>query len=196
MIKLKLTDDNLKEFERTMSEECEKAITHFERELVAIRTGRAHPALIENIKVHCYGGSSVMPLKQLAAIAIPEQRLITIEPWDKSITQDIEKALMESDLGITPDNRGTIIYLRLPEMSSQRRDELIKILHQKLEETRVSIRNIRKEFHNLIKDSVKDKSISEDHSRRLQDSLQKITDLFIKRSEDMTGKKEREVKII
>jgi len=137
-----------------------------------------------------------MPLKQLAAIAIPEQRLITIEPWDKSITQDIEKALMESDLGITPDNRGTIIYLRLPEMSSQRRDELIKILHQKLEETRVSIRNIRKEFHNLIKDSVKDKSISEDHSRRLQDSLQKITDLFIKRSEDMTGKKEREVKII
>lgn len=191
-----LTDSNIKEFEKALSTEMDKVIKHFERELITIRTGRAHPGLVEDIKVSCYGGTSTLGIKECAAISIPEARLLIIQPWDKSILADIEKAISASDLGINPVNDGNVIRIQLPEMSSQRREELVKVLQKKLEEARVAARNIRKDFHNLIRDSQKNKTISEDHSRRLGDSLQAITDKFIDVLEKMAQKKEVEIKTI
>lgn len=189
---LALTDQNTKEFEKAANHEMDSCIKHFERELITIRTGRAHPSLVEDIKVTCYG-DSVMKLKELGSIAIPEARLIAITPWDKGVLGDIERAIMASDLGVNPVNDGTLIRIQLPELTTERRSELTKVLGKKLEECRIAIRNARKSFHNLIRDSEKDKKISEDHSRRLTDTLQKITDSFIKTAEAMAAKKEAEV---
>ena len=194
MINLKLTDTNSKEFETTLHAEMDKAVKHFERELITIRTGRAHPALVEQIKVNCY--DSLRSLKEIALISTPEARMIIIEPWDKSLIPEVEKSISSSELGVTPFNDGNLIRLRLPEVSTARRDELVKVLHKKLEDARISIRNVRKEFHNLVRDSEKAKSISQDHSRRLNDLLQKITDKFIGVVEQMSQKKEAEIKSV
>jgi len=185
---LTLTDENQKRFEKAVQSEMDNCIKHFEKELITIRTGRAHPSLIEDIKVTCYG-DTVMKCKELGAIATPEARLLTLTPWDKGVLGDIERAIMASDLGVTPVNDGTIIRIQLPEMTTERRSEMTKVLGKKLEECRVGIRNVRKGFHNLIRDSEKNKKISEDHSRRLMDVLQKITDSFIKTAEQMAEKK-------
>lgn len=195
MIDLVLTDDNAKAFEQAMNQEMEKAVKHFERELITIRTGRAHPSLVEDVPVSCYGATT-MKLREIASIAVPEVRIITIQPWDVGVLGDIEKALASSDLGVTPVNDGTIIRITLPEMSSQRRDELVKILKKKLEEAKIAIRNIRKDFNNLVRDALKDKTISEDHSRRLNDILQKQTNEFVGRCDTMSEKKEKEVTTI
>jgi ribosome recycling factor len=194
MINLKLNDNNLKEFESALSSEMDKAVKHFERELITIRTGRAHPALVEGIKVSCY--DTMRNLKEIALISAPEARMIVIEPWDKALIPEVEKAISNSDVGVTPFNDGNIIRIKLPEISTARRDELVKVLHKKLEEARIAIRNVRKDFHNLIRDSEKGKKISEDHGRRLTDTLQKITDKFIALVEQMSQKKENEVKTI
>ena len=195
MIDLKLTDTNIKEFEQAASGEMDKAVKHYERELITIRTGRAHPALVEGIKFTCYG-NSVLTVKEAASITIPEPRLIVIQPWDQGTIQDMENAILNSDVGVTPVVDGNIIRIRLPEMSTSRRDELVKILGKKTEESRISVRNVRKDFHNLIRDAEKNKSISEDHSRRLSDTLQKITDKFIGTIDQMAQKKESEVKTV
>ncbi|MGE0207055.1 MAG: ribosome recycling factor [Candidatus Babeliales bacterium] len=192
MIELRLTDQNQKEFEKAVQQEMEKSIKHFERELITIRTGRAHPSLVEDIQIICYGNTP-MRIKETASIATPEARLITITPWDKSILGDIEKGIQQSDLGVTPVNDGTIIRISLPEMSTQRREELAKVLGKKLEETKVSIRNTRKDFHNLVRDSQKNKHISEDHERRLNDALQKLTDSFITKCDEMAERKKKEI---
>lgn len=189
---LRMTDDNTQAFDKALKEEMDKAIKHFERELITIRTGRAHPSLVEDIKVTCYG-STTMRIKELGSIATPEARLLTITPWDPGVLNDIEKSILQSDLGVTPVNDGTIVRITFPEMSSQRRDELAKILAKKTEEAKVSIRNTRKDFNNLIRDAVKDKHISEDHSRRLNDILQKNTDAFVKKCDDMAEKKKAEI---
>ncbi len=195
MIDLKLTDSNIKEFEQVLSSEMDKSVKHFERELITIRTGRAHPALVEGIKFSCYG-NSVMSIKEAASVTIPEARLIVIQPWDQGTINDMEKALSASDLGLTPIIDGNIIRIRLPEMSTSRRDELVKVLGKKTEESRIALRNTRKDFNNLIRDSEKSKSISEDHSRRLNDTLQKTTDKFILTIDQMAQKKENEIKIV
>ncbi|HEX2978119.1 MAG TPA: ribosome recycling factor [Candidatus Babeliales bacterium] len=193
MITLKLTEQNTKEFEKAMNVEMDKPIKHFERELITIRTGRAHPSLVEDIKVAAYGNST-MRLKETASITTPEARLIVIQPWDPAVIGDIERALRESELGISPQNDGSgILRVILPEISTARRDELVKVLGKKLEDARISIRNVRKDFHNLVRDSQKAKAISEDHSRRLSDLLQKITDDFIKKAEALAEKKEKEI---
>ncbi len=165
MAELKLTDQNIKDFEKAMNQEMDKPLKHFERELITIRTGRAHPALVEDIKVNCYG--SIMKIRELASITTPEARLIVIQPWDTAVIGEIEKTVTNSELGVTPVNDGALIRIVLPEMSSARREELSKILNKKLEDARVSIRNVRKDFHNLVRDSQKSKAISEDHARRL-----------------------------
>jgi ribosome recycling factor len=195
MVELKLNDQNIKEFEKAVTTEMDKPIKHFERELITIRTGRAHPALVEDLKVVCYGNTT-MRLRDTASISAPEARLIVVQPWDPAILADIERALRDSDLGISPQNDGSLIRIVLPEISTARRDELVKVLGKKLEDSRISIRNVRKDFHNLIRDSQKDKSISEDHSRRLSDLLQKLTDDFIKRAETMSTAKEKEIKSV
>ena len=179
-----------------MSADMENPVKHFERELITVRTGRAHPALVEHIKVSCYGGESVLEIRKLASISTPEPQTIIIDPWDKGLLTDIEKAIASSELGVSPTNDGNVIYLKLPNMSAQRRDELVKVLHKKTEECHVAIRNIRKDYHNLIRDALKNKQISEDHSRRLNDALQKITDKYINICNEKSAHKEKEIKVI
>lgn len=195
MIELRLTDENSKEFDSAIKQEMDKGIKHFEHELVSIRTGRAHPALVEDVMVTCYG-STTMRIKEISSIATPEARLITITPWDKGVLGDIEKAIAQSDLGVTPVNDGNIVRITLPEMSTQRREELGKVLSKRCEDARIAIRNVRKEFNNLVRDSLKDKHISEDHQRRLNEHLQKITDEFIKKCDTMAEKKRGEIMTI
>lgn len=183
---------NQKNFEKLIETEMDKHLKHFEKEAAKIRTGRAHPSLVEDIKINAYG--NIMPLKDLAAISAPEAQLLVVQPWDKTIIAEIEKSLTTSDLGITPLNDGTLIRLPMPKMSSSRRDELIKTLSKKLEESKVAVRNVRKDFHNLIRDAEKGKKISEDLSKRLQDSLQKVTDKVIEAADKISSKKEDEIK--
>ena len=195
MINLKLTDQNQKEFEKVMTQEMDSPVKHFERELITIRTGRAHPSMVEDIKVEAYGNTT-MRLKDIASISTPEARLIVIQPWDPAVIDDIVRALTNSELGVTPQSDGVLIRIVLPEISSARREDLAKILGKKLEEARVSIRNVRKDFHNLVRDAQKSKTVSEDHARRLSDLLQKITDDFIKKVEVMAEKKEKEIRSV
>lgn len=181
-----------KSFETLVKSHMEKPLKHFEKELAAIRTGRASTSLVEGLRVECYG--QFMPLKDLATIAAPDARLITIQPWDKSAIADIEKAITQSDLGLTPANDGAIIRLQLPQMSSSRRDELVKLLGKKTEECKVNIRNVRKDFHNAVRDAEKKKTVSEDFAKRLSDLLQKITDQNIEKVDQIESKKENELK--
>jgi len=193
MIELVLTEGNSIPFEKAVQEEMTKSLKHFEHELVSIRSGRAHPSMVESLKVICYGGESELPLKNLASISIPEARVIVIQPWDQAVIPDIEKAIKNSDLGISPANDGNILRLILPEMSSQRREELLKILSAKLEGSRVSIRGVRKNLQNFVRDQQKAKEISEDFSKRLGELLQKQTDEFIKKVEELSSKKEKDL---
>ena len=195
MIILKLEENNPNPFKSSMEEEMEKALKHLDGELVKIRTGRAHTSLVEDIRVACYGGAP-MPLKQIAAVSAPEARLLTVQPWDAGTIGSIEKALQTSDIGITPLNDGKIIRLQLPEMSHARREELVKILGKRLEECKVTLRNVRKEFNNLIRDGKKDKEISENFHSRLSDILEEVTTSFIKKAEERAQKKEKEITTI
>lgn len=190
MPELELVEGQTKPFEDSIDQEMSKCIKHFEHELVGIRTGRAHPSMVEDIKVSCYGGTTELPLKNLATVTAPDARMIIIQPWDQGVIIDIERALKESDLGVTPQQDGAVIRIVLQEMSATRRDELTKLLHKKLEECRVAIRHVRKHFHNLVRDTEKDGGVSEDFAKRLSDLLQKHTDKSIKFVEDLSTKKE------
>jgi len=181
-----------KPFEAFIEKEMDKSIKHLEKELIKIRTGRSHTSMIEDIKVSSYG--TLMPLKELAALSAPDVQLLVIQPWDKGIIPEIEKAISQSDLGVTPVNDGNLIRIQLPRMSSSRRDELSKIVSQRLEECKIGIRNVRKEVQTLIRDTEKNKKISEDYSKRLQDTAQKMTDKVIEMADKMANKKSQEVK--
>jgi ribosome recycling factor len=192
MYKLDYTEGgSTKPFEKNIEQAMDVQLKHCEKELLKIRTGRASTALIEDIKVPAYG--KLMSLKDVAALSAPDVTLLVIQPWDKTIMGDIEKAISISDLGVTPVNDGNLIRIQLPKMSASRREELVKVLKTKLEESRIGIRNIRKEYHNLIRDAEKTKKVSEDSSRRLQDLLQKITDKFIEQIDKLGQKKEQEI---
>ena len=184
-------EENTKDFEAILKEKMTGPIKHFEKDLSVIRTGRASAALVEHILVECYGQS--MPVKNIATIAVPDARLITIQPWDKSVINDIEKALQNSNLGMTPVNDGEIIRLQIPQMSSARREELVKELGKKAEDARIGIRNIRKEFHNQIRDVERKRGISEDFAKRLNVLLQKITDEFVGNIDKLQEKKSTEI---
>ncbi len=180
-----------KEFEVAINEAMVPAIKHFEKDLASIRTGRASPAMLDDVRVECYG--QLMPLKDLATIAAPDARLLTIQPWDKGAMGAIEKALLASDIGITPTNDGNLIRLQLPQMSGERREELVKKLGKKTEECRVAIRNVRRDFHNLIREAQKDHTVSEDFAHKLTEVLQKITDAFIAKADELQTKKESDL---
>lgn len=183
---------NPKEFEKAVESEMDKQLKHFERELVKIRTGRAQTGMIEDLRVACYG--SLMPLKDVASISAPEPTLLIVQAWDVSIIAEIEKAIATSDLGVVPQTDGALIRIPLPRMSGARRDELVKVLHKKVEEARVAVRNVRKDFHNILRDAERTKKVSEDLCRRLTDSLQKVTDKFIDTLEKASNKKEDEIR--
>lgn len=181
-----------KDFEKMIEPEMDKSIKHFEKEMLAIRTGRATTSMVEDIKVNCYG--DIMKMKEVAAISTPEARLIVIQAWDKSLLPDIEKAINESDLGAAPVNNGELIRITLPMMSSERRSEMTKTLHKKLEECKTGIRNVRKDFQNHVRDAEKKKVLTEDYAKKLLDVLQKETDKFIAKSDQLSAKKEDELK--
>jgi ribosome recycling factor len=163
----------------------------FKEDLSTIRTGHATPALIEHIKVE-YAGVPT-PLNQLAGISAPEAGLLVIQPWDKSCIGNIQKAILKSELGLNPSNDGNLIRIGIPPLSEERRQELIKIVHKRIEERKVAVRNLRHEVINDLKKLEKDKEISQDEQRRSQDQLQKLTDRFISEIEQIGKDKEKEL---
>ncbi|WP_210432955.1 MULTISPECIES: ribosome recycling factor [Carboxydothermus] len=169
----------------------QKAIEVLKKEFATMRVGRATPALLEKVVVEYYG--TQMPVNQLATISAPEPRLLVIQPWDKGALGAIEKAILKSDLGITPTNDGSVIRLAIPPLTQERRQELVKVARKKAEEARVAIRNIRRDANDRIKDLEKDKVISEDEGKRGQDEVQKLTDKFIKTVDELLKAKEDEI---
>jgi ribosome recycling factor len=168
-----------------------KAIEALRRELSTIRTGRANPALVEHIRVDYYGTPT--PLKQIASVMVPEARLLSIQPWDKGSLGAIEKAIQKSDLGLNPSNDGAVIRLVIPQLTEDRRKELVRVVHKKVEEGRVAVRNIRREAHELLRDCRRKKDISEDQEFNAQEDLQKVTDRFIADADKLGEEKEKEL---
>jgi ribosome recycling factor len=168
-----------------------KSIGALQVELKRVRTGRASSSLLDGIKVDYYGTST--PLSQMATVAVPESRLITIQPWDVSAIKEIEKAILKSDLGLTPSNDGKLIRIGIPPLSEQRRKELVKLVHKTCEEYKVAMRNIRRDSNELIKGFKKDGDVSEDEAFKAQDRIQKITDENIQRIDEIYKAKEKEI---
>jgi ribosome recycling factor len=173
------------------SDRMDKTISALKSELKRIRTGRASSSLLDGIKADYYGTPT--PLNQMATVAIPESRLITIQPWDASAIKEIEKAVMKSDLGLTPSNDGKVIRIAIPPLSEQRRKELVKVVHKTCEEHKVAVRNIRRDANELLKGFKKDGDISEDDAFKAQDRIQKITDSHIEQIEGIYKEKEKEI---
>jgi len=172
-------------------EKMRNSLEVLKRELATIRTGHASPALIEHIKVE-YGGVSI-PLNKIAGISAPAARLLVIQPWDRSSIHNVEKAILKSDLGLNPINDGNIIRLNIPELTEERRQELIKVVRKRVEESRIAIRNIRREAMSELKDLEKNGAISQDEHKHTLDKLQKLTDSFIADSEQAGQNKEAEL---
>ncbi|MBS0358877.1 MAG: ribosome recycling factor [Proteobacteria bacterium] len=168
-----------------------KTLDALQNELAKMRTGRAHPSLIEHIKVEYYGNST--PLNQVASVTVSDARTLTISPWEKNMIPVIEKAIIASDLGLNPASSGTVIRVPMPPLSEQRRKELIKVAKGYAEEGRVSVRNIRRDANNDFKEALKAKSITEDDERRGQDSIQKLTDQYISKIDALVENKEKEL---
>jgi len=168
-----------------------KTIQALKNELKRVRTGRASLSLLDGIRCDYYG--TLTPLNQMATLAVPESRLITIQPWDTTVIKEIEKAILKSDLGLTPSNDGKIIRIAIPPLTEERRKELVKIVHKICEEHKVAIRNIRRDANELLKGFKKEGDISEDESFKAQDQVQKITDEYIEQIDDIYKKKEKEI---
>jgi ribosome recycling factor len=169
----------------------EKSIASLKTDLQRVRTGRASTSLLDGIKVDYYGTPT--PVSQMSTIAIPESRLITIQPWDVSVIKALEKAILKSDLGLTPISDGKLIRIAIPPLSEQRRKELVKVVHKTSEEYKVAVRNIRRDANELVKGFKKDGDISEDDAFKAQDQVQKITDEYIQRIDEIYKAKEKEV---
>ena len=168
-----------------------KAVDALKRELATVRTGRANPVLLEHLRVDYYGTPT--PLQQLATVMVPEARMLTIQPWDKGSMEAIEKAIQRSDLGLTPSNDGTIIRLVIPQLTEDRRKDMVRIVHKKIEDGRIAIRNVRRDAHEMLRDLQREKEISEDDEKRAQEQLQKITDHFVGRADGIGSEKEQEL---
>lgn len=180
----------IKKYEKSFQD----AIEHFQLELAKLRTGRANSGIVENLQVEYYGAKT--PLKQMASINVPEPRLITIQPWDTDSLVNIEAAVRESDLGINPSNDGRVIRLNIPPLTEERRMDLVKVLHKKAEEARVSIRGIREEIWKEIQGAEKEGEISEDDKFKGKDELQKVIDGHNGKIEEIKEKKEKEIMTI
>lgn len=174
-----------------VAEKMAKSLEAFRSELTKIRTGRASLSLLDGIKVAAYGSS--MPLNQVGTMTIPESRQIVIQPWDPQVMSDIEKAILKSDLGLTPINDGKVIRINIPQLTEERRKELVKIVKKVAEEYRVAIRNHRRDAIDTLKKQKKDKEISEDEQFKLQDEAQKETDSYIAKIDGVAAEKENEV---
>ena len=174
-----------------VNQRMEGAIEHLRKEFAALRTGRASLTLLDHIILDYYGTPT--PLKQVANISVPESRLLTIQPWDPTIMKDIEKAIVTSDLGLTPSNDGKVIRLPVPPLSEERRKELVKISKKYGEETKVQIRGFRREGNEELKHRQKDGNITEDELRRAEADNQKLTDKYVHKVDELLKKKEEEI---
>ncbi len=174
-----------------VNEKMEASVEAFKRELVKIRTGRASLSLLDGIKVDAYG--SQLPVDQVGTLTIPESRMIVIQPWDPQMLPVLEKAILSSDLGLTPANDGKVIRLTIPQLTEERRKELVKQVKKVGEEFKVAVRNVRREANDTLKKMKKDKEISEDEMFRLQEEAQKATDSYIAKIDEIAAGKEKEV---
>lgn len=181
----------LEELQTKTQEKMDKALQALRNELTNIRTGRATPSLLDQVKVDYYGAPT--PVTQVANVSVPEPRMIVIQSWDRSLLKTIEKAIMTSDLGLNPNNDGTVIRLNLPLLTEERRKELVKVVNKKGEASRVEIRNIRRDFNDAVKKQVKAKEITEDDAKDATDFSQKLTDKYTKKIDDVLAQKEKEV---
>jgi len=182
-----MIDDVLLESQDRM----EKTVESLQIDLRGIRTGRASPALVERLKVDYYGTAT--PLNQLATISVPEPRLLTIRPWDAAALSAIEKAILKSDLGLTPNNDGKLLRLSIPRLNEERRQDLSRLVAKRVEEARVAIRNIRRDAMEDLKTLEKDKEISEDDMHKGREEVQELTDDFIKQVDEVGKAKEKEI---
>lgn len=168
-----------------------KSIDALNNELKRVRTGRASLSLLEGIRVDYYGTPT--PLNQVASLSVPESRLITVQPWDASAIKEIEKAVLKSDLGLTPANDGKIIRIAIPPLTQERRKELVKVVNKTCEEFKVAVRNVRRDCNELIKGLKKDGDVAEDEAFKAQEQIQKITDDHIRKIDDIYKRKEKEI---
>ncbi len=175
----------------TADEKMDSAITAFRRELNGIRTGRAHPSLIETLPVDYYG--SITPLKQLGTINAPEARLLTVQVWDRGAVSAVQKAIQSSDLGLNPAIDGQTLRLPIPPLTEQRRKEFVKLLHHKAEDARVAVRNVRRHAHEDLRKAEKEGAVSQDDLKRHEEELQKLTDRHIATIDAESKKKEAEL---
>jgi ribosome recycling factor len=182
-----MIDEILKDAEERMG----KSLGAFRRELGGIRTGKATTALLDGIKVECYG--QVMPLNQVASISVPEPRLLLVQPWDRTIVSDVEKAIHKSSLGLVPNTDGNVIRLAIPPLTEERRHDLVKVVRKHAEEARVSVRNIRRDANEHLKAGQKDGAISEDDSRKAVDKVQDLTNKYIDDIDKSLEAKEEEI---
>ncbi len=169
----------------------EKSVEALKSQMAKVRTGRAHPSLLDTISVSYYGADT--PLRQLANVSVEDSRTLAITVFDKSLTAAVEKAIMASDLGLNPMSAGTIIRVPLPPLTEERRRDLVKLVRAEAENGRVAVRNIRRDANADIKALLKDKEISEDDERRAADEIQKVTDIFIKKIDEVLADKEKEL---
>jgi ribosome recycling factor len=179
---------------KTTEDRMQKATQTLRNDLLKIRTGRAHPSLVEHIRVSCY--DSELPLNQIASISIGDARTLLISPWDRNMVAPIEKAIMQSDLGLNPISAGQVIRVPLPPMTEERRKDLVKHIHHEAENARVTIRNIRRDANTQLKDLLKEKTITEDEEHRSADKIQKITDKYIGETDKILAEKEADLMVI
>ncbi|HHX94970.1 MAG TPA: ribosome recycling factor [Clostridia bacterium] len=172
-------------------EKMEKTVQSLSRELATVRAGRANPALLDKVVVDYYGTPT--PLNQLSNISAPEPRLLVVQPWDKSAMGTIEKAILKSDLGLTPNSDGNIIRIAIPQLTEERRRDLVKLVKKMAEESRVAVRNIRRDANDEIKRMEKSGDISQDDSRRLQDEIQELTNEYVEKVNEILLAKEQEI---
>lgn len=177
----------------TLQDDMNKVVDSFKRELIGIRTGRATPGLVENVSVHVQAYGSNMPLNNLANITAPDARLLIVNPWDKSTLGDIERAIATAGLGFNPSNDGQVLRIPIPALTGERRQQLVKVVKKEAEEAKVRARAVRRDYNEMLKAAFDDKDITEDDLKRQMDKVQATTDAIVKKLDEMTAAKEKEV---
>jgi len=181
----------LPEIQKDTRTRMNKSLEALRHELAKIRTGRAHPSLLEHVHVEYYGNE--VPINQAASVAIEDARTLSVSPWDKNMVKAIEKAILTSDLGLNPNTAGQVIRIPLPPLTEERRKDLGKIVHHEGENAKIAIRNIRRDANHQIKELLKDKAISEDDERRAEAEIQNVTDLAVSKVDEIVAEKEQEL---
>lgn len=181
----------INELKNTHEEKMKKALSSAKMDFASLRAGRATPALLDKVMVEYYG--SLVPVNQVANITVPEPRMILITPWEKTMLKELERAITKSDIGLNPNSDGTVIRLNIPQLTEERRQELVKTLNKRAEEAKVVIRNVRRDANEAVKKLEKAKTITEDDAKKAQDDIQKIVDKYIKFVDEARMDKEKEI---